>query len=865
MTSVRVAAVDLGASSGRVVVGEVGPDVLDLETVARFPNGPVTRADGLHWDVQALVDHSIAGLATAGPVSSIGIDAWAVDYGLLRDGELIDEPWCYRDERTGAGVATVHASVAPEDLYRRSGLQFLPFNTIYQLAAETRLAQADQLLLIPDLVASALTGRNVCERTNASTTGLLDVRTGAWDAALLELVGLRADQLPGLVDPGAEIGTYDGVPVLAVGSHDTASAVVGVPMTDRGAAYISCGTWGLVGLELDEPVLTDEARAANFTNEGGVDRRVRFLTNVMGTWLLSETLRTWGEPDVGAWLAKAAAYDGPVTVFDVQDPRFLPPGDMAERIADWCREQAVAAPADRVALVASIVRSLAEAFAHAVEQAATLSGSSRGPRARRRRRRAELPALPAARRPPRPRRARRAGRGDRRRQRPGPGSPARRGVRHPRRPAGARRPHPSTRPLLPRSLPMKRQLPKRHDLAPLMQFKKPELSAKKRRLDQALTIEDLRRVAKRRTPKAAFDYTDGAADGEVSLARAREAFGDVEFVPSILRDVSTVDTTRTVLGREVALPFGIAPTGFTRMMQTEGEIAGATAAAAAGIPFSLSTMGTTSIEDVAAATPGGRNWFQLYMWKDRDRSMALVDRAAEAGYDTLLVTVDVPVAGARLRDVRNGMTIPPKLTAKTVANAIPRPAWWFDFLTTEPLAFASLDSWSGTVADLLDTMFDPTVTFEDLAWIRDQWPGKVSVKGVQSVADAVRLADLGVDAVILSNHGGRQLDRAPVPFHLLPSVVQALEARGSDLEVHLDTGIMSGQDIVAAVAHGAHFTLIGRAYLYGLMAGGREGVDRTIEILRGQIERTMRLLGVATLDELTPEHVVQLRRLGPLR
>lgn len=394
-----------------------------------------------------------------------------------------------------------------------------------------------------------------------------------------------------------------------------------------------------------------------------------------------------------------------------------------------------------------------------------------------------------------------------------------------------------------------------------MRFKKPELSAKRRRLAGALTIDDLRKIAKRRTPKAPFDYTDGAADREVSLARTREAFADVEFVPSILRDVSRVDTSREVLGAQVALPFGIAPVGFTRMMQTEGEVAGAQAAAAAGIPFSLSTMGTTSIEDVAAAAPNGRNWFQLYMWKDRDRSMALVERAAEAGFDTLLVTVDVPVAGARLRDVRNGLTIPPKLTVKTVANAVPRPAWWFNFLTTEPLAFASLDSWSGTVAELLDTMFDPTVTFDDLAWIRDQWPGKVSVKGVQSVADAVRLADAGVDAMILSNHGGRQLDPAPIPFHLLPSVVKAV---GSSLEVHLDTGIMSGQDIVAAIAHGAQFTLIGRAYLYGLMAGGRNGVDRTIEILRGQVERTMRLLGVSTLDELTPEHVVQLRRLGPL-
>ena len=335
------------------------------------------------------------------------------------------------------------------------------------------------------------------------------------------------------------------------------------------------------------------------------------------------------------------------------------------------------------------------------------------------------------------------------------------------------------RPPAHRSRSMKRQMPKAHDLRPLLKFKKPELSPRTRRLEKALTIEDLRRVAKRRTPKAAFDYTDGAADGEVSLARARQAFADVEFHPAILRDVSTVDTSREVLGKRVALPFGIAPTGFTRMMQTEGEIAGVTAAEAAGIPFCLSTMGTTSIEDVAAAAPGARKWFQLYMWKDRDRSMALVERAAKAGFDTLLVTVDVPVAGARLRDVRNGMTIPPTLTPRTVLNAIPRPAWWFNFLTTEPLAFASLDAWSGTVAELLDTMFDPTVTYEDLAWIREQWPGKVSVKGVQTVADAVKLADAGVDAIILSNHGGRQLDRAPVPFHLLPEVVKEVAARTS--------------------------------------------------------------------------------------
>ena len=242
--------------------------------------------------------------------------------------------------------------------------------------------------------------------------------------------------------------------------------------------------------------------------------------------------------------------------------------------------------------------------------------------------------------------------------------------------------------------------------------------------------------------------------------------------------------------------------------------------------------------------------------------MSLVDRAAAAGFDTLLVTVDVPVAGARLRDVRNGMTIPPTLTPRTVLNALPRPAWWINFLTTEPLAFASLDSWSGTVADLLDTMFDPTVSFEDLAWIKEQWKGKLVVKGVQSVDDAKKLADMGVDAILLSNHGGRQLDRAPIPFHLLPEVVREV---GKDTEIHVDTGIMSGADIVAALAMGADFTLIGRAYLYGLMAGGRDGVDRTIEILKTEIVRTMKLLGVRSIDELNPGHVTQLERLTPRR
>ncbi|WP_243226936.1 alpha-hydroxy acid oxidase [Microbacterium sp. CIAB417] len=408
--------------------------------------------------------------------------------------------------------------------------------------------------------------------------------------------------------------------------------------------------------------------------------------------------------------------------------------------------------------------------------------------------------------------------------------------------------------------PVSRQLPHPRELLEFMQFKTPDLNAKRRRLSAALTIDDLRRIAKRRTPKAAFDYTDGAADGEISLQRARQAFRDIEFHPSILRDVSRVDTSTTIFGGPSTLPFGIAPTGFTRLMQTEGEYAGAAAAGAAGIPFTLSTLGTTSIENVKATNPHGRNWFQLYVMRDRDISYGLVERAAKAGFDTLFFTVDTPVAGARLRDKRNGFSIPPQLSIGTIVNAIPRPWWWFDFLTTPKLEFASLTTTGGTVGELLNNAMDPSISFEDLDIIRSLWPGKIVIKGVQNVPDARKLVDLGVDGLVLSNHGGRQLDRAPIPFHLLPEVVREV---GRDTEIAIDTGIMDGADIVASIAMGAKFTLIGRAYLYGLMAGGRAGVDRAIAILAEQVERTMKLLQVSELAELTPAHVTQLQRLTP--
>jgi isopentenyl diphosphate isomerase/L-lactate dehydrogenase-like FMN-dependent dehydrogenase len=404
---------------------------------------------------------------------------------------------------------------------------------------------------------------------------------------------------------------------------------------------------------------------------------------------------------------------------------------------------------------------------------------------------------------------------------------------------------------------VKRQFPKPSELAPLLQFSLPTLRRKKRRLEKAYTIWDLRDIAKRRTPKGPFDYTDGSAESEVSLERARQAYRDLEFIPSILKDVSTADLTRTCLGETFSMPVGIAPTGFTRMMQTQGEIAGARAAEKFGIPFTLSTLGTSTIEDVVAAAPDGRNWFQLYMWKDREGSMALVERAKRAGVKNLMLTVDVPAAGQRIRDYRNGLTVPPRLTAGTVINAIPRPAWWINFLTTPSIEFASMKNWEGTVGELLDYMFDPTMTWEDLKWIREQWDGTLTVKGIQNLEDAKKAAKLGADAILLSNHGGRQLDRAPVMLHLLADIKKEFK---KDYEIHIDTGIMHGADVLAAVALGAQFTYVGRAYLYGLMAGGQDGVERALEIMRTQMVRNMKLLGVNSLDELTPKHVRFLNR-----
>ncbi|MEN0022838.1 MAG: rhamnulokinase family protein [Microbacterium sp.] len=389
MTVRAVAAVDLGATSGRVMIGRIGDGRLDLELVSRFPNGPVERDDGLHWDFSALYENVVAGLAEAvrrePGIESIGIDSWAVDYGLIADGDLLAEPFHYRDDRTARGVDAVHAVAPFAELYQRSGLQFLPFNTLYQYRVDPRLPEAEVALLVPDLIAFLLTGVAVAERTNASTTGLLGVTTGEWDAELADRLGIPSRVLPPLVDPGTVIGALRpelaqrigaALPVIAVGSHDTASAVAAVPLSSPHSAYISCGTWGLVGVELAEPVLTDAARAANFTHERGVDGRYRFLHNVTGLWLLSETVRAWESEDDAAidlpsLLDQASGVGGDVPLFDANDPSLSAPGDMPARIAALLGDDA---PTSRPAFARSIVESIAAAFAAAVRTAEGLTG-----------------------------------------------------------------------------------------------------------------------------------------------------------------------------------------------------------------------------------------------------------------------------------------------------------------------------------------------------------------------------------------------------------------------------------------------------------------------------------------------------------
>jgi rhamnulokinase len=391
-----VAAVDLGATSGRVMLGHLGPDQLSVEAVHRFSNDPVRIPDGLHWNILELYRNILIGLRQAvgaqPDLAGVGIDSWAVDYGLVSGDRLINNPFHYRDERTARGVELVHKIADHATLYAANGLQFQPFNSIYQLAVDQEAGAIDdttRMLMLPDLLGFWLTGEQVVERTNASTTGLLDLGTGTWNATLIDKLGLARSLFPFLIDPGtrigalrdgvaAEIGATAALEVIAVGSHDTASAVVGVPMTEPGAAYVSSGTWSLVGIELDRPVLTEESREANFTNEGGVDGKIRYLRNVMGMWLLSESIRAWDREgqfvQLTALVEEAAAITTPVPIFDANHPSLLPPGDMPKRIAALCAEADAAAPDSPAVFARSILESLAEAYATAITDAERLSG-----------------------------------------------------------------------------------------------------------------------------------------------------------------------------------------------------------------------------------------------------------------------------------------------------------------------------------------------------------------------------------------------------------------------------------------------------------------------------------------------------------
>ncbi|MFV1999249.1 MAG: alpha-hydroxy acid oxidase [Acidimicrobiia bacterium] len=399
---------------------------------------------------------------------------------------------------------------------------------------------------------------------------------------------------------------------------------------------------------------------------------------------------------------------------------------------------------------------------------------------------------------------------------------------------------------------VKRQIPRWREFAPLLKTTPREGTRVERSLNRLADVHDLRRRARRRTPRAVFDYVDGAAESEISIARSRQLFRRLEFAPHVLRNVSQVDTSTTLLGRRVDLPFAFAPTGFTRMMHHEGEAAVARVAERNGIAYALSTMGTTTPEDVATAAPDADRWFQLYVWRDRDVSLGLVERAKASGFRTLILTVDLPVLGARLRDSKNGLTIPPTLTTRTFLDGALHPNWWFNFLTTEPLAFATLNEIDGTMHETAARTFDPSLNFDDLVWLREQWDGPIVVKGIQNIEDARKVVDLGVEGIVLSNHGGRQLDRSLIPLRLIAPTVAEL---GDDAEVYIDGGIMSGADVVAGIALGAQSCFVGRAYLYGLMAGGERGVQRMVDIFTADVERTMQLLGVSSISDLHPDLV----------
>lgn len=393
----------------------------------------------------------------------------------------------------------------------------------------------------------------------------------------------------------------------------------------------------------------------------------------------------------------------------------------------------------------------------------------------------------------------------------------------------------------------KRQFPDLPHFASLIEWKLPTLFRTRAKIARAITIDDLAKIAKRKVPKVVFDYVEGSALDEVSYSRSRQVFNQVEFTAHTLRDVSKIDPTIEIFGKKVDLPILFSPTGYTRFMHHVGEPAVAAVAQENNMIYSLSTMGTTSPSELAQQVPDVRRWFQLYVMQNRKDSMSVIQQAKDSGFEALILTVDTPVSGIRVRDIRNGLTIPPRIRLSTVFAIAMKPVWWLNLFTTKKLEFAAFRGWNKSLVELAAAIFDPSTKFEDVKWLQSVWSGPIIVKGVQNLEDAKELAKMGISGIILSNHGGRQLEKGPVPLELLPLVVKEV---GANVDIYIDGGVMSGQDAYAAVAMGAKAVFVGRAYLYGIMAGGERGVQKAVEILKRDFINTMALTGARNIAEV---------------
>ena len=402
---------------------------------------------------------------------------------------------------------------------------------------------------------------------------------------------------------------------------------------------------------------------------------------------------------------------------------------------------------------------------------------------------------------------------------------------------------------------MKRQFPRWKNIKPLLGWSLPKDPFADRKLKKVVNLAEMRLLSKKRVPKAVFDYVDGGANDELAFTRSQEVYSRVEFRARVLRDVSKIDLTANIVGQKSALPIIFAPTGYTRMMHYQGEIMVAKVCEENNLVYNLSTMGTTSSKEIGDQVPNVRRWFQLYLWRDRSQSLKFIEEAQAAGFEGLMLTVDTAVGGIKWRDMRNGLTVPPKIGLKTFFDMALKPKWWANLLTTAPLEFATFRNFNKPLSEIAAKVFDPAVTFEDVKWLRSVWKGKLIIKGIQNVPDAVELTKIGVDAIVLSNHGGRQLDRSVVPLELLPQVRSAIGPKGNGPQIFIDGAIMSGADVLAAIALGADAVLIGRAYLYGAMAAGKKGVEKVVEMLRFEMETAMKLLGAKDLSELNPDFV----------